>query len=202
MKPLFADESDPPVSPALVPSIVKFEMLLSMAIGLLWGPSSFYSLRYVALQGSTISLVMCAVLTVGLAVAGARIPARYFTLRPWERRGNRSACERWAGIRFFKQWMMQGDRMNAVLRRIDPAYHAMRPTREALAASARRTVSIERAHLAWFLGALPIAGYALEVGAFTFALFWTVANVLTNVWPIFLQRYNRVRLERVQSFHT
>lgn len=202
MKPLFAHESDPPVSAAVVPTIVQFELLLSVVIGFLWGPSTFYFLRYLAPRGSGLALATCAALTVILAVAGARAPEHYFSLRRWERRANGRAYERWAGIRFFKQWMMHGDRMNAMLRRLDPDYRAIRPTREALVASAERTVSIERAHLAWFLGALPIAGYALSVDAPGFALLWTVANLLTNVWPMFLQRYNRVRLERVQSFRT
>jgi hypothetical protein len=30
-----------------------------------------------------------------------------------------------------------------------------------------------------------------------FLLFFTVLNVLTNIYPIFLQRYNRIRIKRV-----
>jgi hypothetical protein len=93
--------------------------------------------------------------------------------------------------------MSHGDLMNAWLRPRVPEYRVVRPTRAAAAVVARRTEVIERAHLVGFLSALAPMTYALVFGAYGFAALWTLANLVTNVWPILLQRYNRARAQRV-----
>lgn len=180
--------------PRLARPVARFELVLQAVIGFTWGPLLFYFLRHV-LAWNAATVVGGAVLTFGLGLLGAFVPSSYFRLAAWERRGRGRRYERLFGIRTFKRWMSQGDHMNAWLRRRVPTYRVVAPTRESIAAYAQRTRAIERAHLAWFLGALVPTGYAMGAGAHWFGILLLLANLLTNVWPIMLQRYNRVRAE-------
>ena len=188
--------SEPP-PPELARPLARFELLLNAAIGLLWGPLLFYFFRHVAERGNLPSLIVCGTLTFALGLAGSRVPPNYFHIRSWERLDGGRIYERYFRIRAFKRWMSHGDMMNAWLRRQVPEYRVVRPTRAAAADFARRTEVIERAHLVWFLGALAPMAYALVFGAYGFAALWTLANLVTNVWPILLQRYNRARAQRI-----
>jgi hypothetical protein len=181
--------------PVLTQPLARFELLLNAAVGFAWGPLLFHFVRHVAVWEDAAALIACAALTVGLGFAGSRAPERYFRLRPWEQAGRGRIYEHRFRIRAFKRWMSHGDWMNAWLRRRVPDYRVVAPTRASAAAYAERTRRIERAHLAWFLGALAPAGYALLVRAYGFTALWMLANVITNVWPILLQRYNRARAE-------
>jgi hypothetical protein len=182
--------------PVLARLRARFELLLNAAVGFVWGPLLFHFFVHVAGRSSVFALALCVALTLALGQLGARAPVSYFRLRPWERARGGRIYERYFLIRGFKRWMSNGDWMNAWLRRRVPDYRVVRPTRAAAAAYAERTLGIERAHLAWFLGALAPMGYALLVGAPIHAALWALANTITNVWPILLQRYNRVRALR------
>ena len=184
---------------ALARPLARFELLLNAAVGFTWGPLLFYFFRHVVDWGRPTSLVVTLAATLACGLVGAAAPAGYFRLRGWERARVGGVYVRYLGIRVFKGWMSHGDRMNAWMRSRIPGYRVVRPTPTAAAAYAVRTVRIERAHLAWGLAALPILVYALMVEAFGFVSFWVVASAVTNVWPIFLQRYNRVRAERVAA---
>lgn len=186
--------------PVLAQPLARFELLLNAVVGFVWGPLLFYFLRHLVAWEDAAALAGCAALTVGLGFVGARAPTRYFRLRSWERVGRGRIYERLFRIRAFKRWMSHGDWMNAWLRRRVPSYRVVAPTRASAAAYAERAKGIERAHLAWFLGALAPTGYALFAGAYGVSALWMLANVITNAWPILLQRYNRVRAEQV-SLH-
>lgn len=184
-------------SAALARPLARFELLLNAAVGFTWGPLLFHFFRHVAEWGRPIPLLVTLGCIVACAWIGVVAPEGYFRSRAWERAGAGRVYVRYFGIRAFKGWMSHGDRMNAWLRRRAPGYRVVHPTPAAAAAYAQKTIGIERAHLAWGLAALPLLVYALTAGAYTFAALWCIANLITNVWPIFLQRYNRVRAERV-----
>lgn len=177
--------------------LARFELLLNAAIGIAWGPLLFHFVRHVASWSQPWLLAGVVTLTFALGLLGARAPAWYFRTRPWERAGAGRVYVRYFGIRVFKRWMSHGDWMNAWLRRRVPEYRVVRPSQASAAAYVAHTLMIERAHLAWGLAALPILTYALLVGAHEFAVLWSLINALTNGWPILLQRYNRMRAERV-----
>ena len=181
--------------PILAQPLARFELLLNAAVGFIWGPLLFYFFRHVAAWDA--ALAGCAALTLGLGLLGARAPTSYFRLRSWERAGRGRVYERRFRIRAFKRWMSHGDWMNAWLRRRVPAYRVVAPTRASAAAYAERAQEIERAHLAWLLGALAPTAYALLVGAYGAGVLWMLANMVTNAWPILLQRYNRVQADAV-----
>ena len=179
--------------------LARFELLLNAAVGFTWGPLLFYFFRHVVEWAHPVSLLVTLGLIVAAALIGVAAPAGYFRPRAWERADAGGVYVRYFGIRAFKAWMSHGDRMNAWIRRRIPRYRVVRPTPAAAAAYAVRTVGIERAHLAWGLAALPPLVYALAAGAYGFAVLWFIANAVTNAWPMLLQRYNRVRAERVAA---
>lgn len=187
---------DPRFAAALARPLARFELLLSTAIGFTWGPLLYHFLREVADWTRPAVLAVTFGLTVGLAVLGARVPMGYFRSRVWERSRRGQVYVRYFGIRVFKRWMSHGDRMNAWLRRRIPGYRVVRPTAGAAASYAARTVEIEREHLAWGLATLAPLGYAFAAQAYGFAVLLGFLNLVTNGWPILLQRYNRVRADR------
>lgn len=179
--------------------LAHFELLLNAAIGFTWGPLLFYFLLRIADWTRPVRLIATFGLMLSLAFLGVRAPTSYFRLGEWERAGAGRFYVRYFGIRAFKSWMSHGDRMNAWLRCRIAGYRIVRHVPGAAAAYAARTVAIERAHLAWGLAALAPLGYALTAGAYGFAGLLVLANAVTNVWPILLQRYNRVRAERITA---
>lgn len=180
-------------------ALKTFDLILNAAIGFTWGPLLWYLCVHVADWSHPWPVVAMFAATIGLCWVTSRVPDGWFVLRDWERRGRGQFYVRWMRIRGFKSWMSHGDRMNAWLRRRDPQYRVVRPTREAAAVYAARTIESERPHLAWLVGALAPTVYAAMRGAWEFVALWTLANIVTNVWPIALQRYHRVRVERVLS---
>lgn len=189
--------ADPRHAAALARPLARFELLLNAAVGFTWGPLLFYFFRHIVDWTGVTSLLVTLALTLVCGLTGAAAPAGYFRLRAWERAGAGRVYVRYFGIRAFKGWMSHGDRMNRWLRRQISGYRVVRATPAAAAAYAAHTVRSERAHLAWGLAALPLIIYALFVEAYGFAALWAAANAVTNAWPVFLQRYNRVRAERV-----
>lgn len=184
---------------ALARPLARFELLLNAAVGFTWGPLLFHFLRHVVDWTQPIVVLVTLSLTRGFGFVGVAVPGSYFRLRAWERSRSGRIYVRYFGIRAFKSWMSHGDRMNAWLRRRVAGYRVVRSTPAAAAAYAVRTVAIERAHLAWGFAALAPLAYALAVREYGVAALWALANTVTDGWPILLQRYNRVRADRVAS---
>ena len=100
------------------------------------------------------------------------------------------------GVRIFKRFATNGDLVNRWARRLDPHYRAVRDR-----ASARdwlgRTREGERNHLVLMMMCAATAVYAARIGWYGWALAITAGNVVFNLYPILLQRYNRCRIERL-----
>lgn len=182
--------------PLLTRSLARFELALNAAIGFAWGPLLFHFVCHIADGLSLVGWVALVVATVGLGWLASRAPSTYFRLRPWELRGKGHVYARVLGLRAFRRVMSHGDLMNAWLRRRVPDYRAVPARRAAVLEYVAETRRIERAHLVWGVGALPILAYALGTASYGFAALWGLVNTVTNAWPILLQRYNRARAER------
>lgn len=61
-----------------------------------------------------------------------------------------------------------------------------------------RTRSAERGHLVLLLAGAFTAAWAAWIGWSGWAIGLTAGNVLFNLYPILLQRYNRCRIDRLQ----
>ena len=124
---------------------------------------------------------------------------RYYRTKPFERDGN--IYEK-IGIKRFQKVLLR----IAMKRRHEVPfryYFITDNSIDGLAAFEKRTRKSERAHV--FI-ALVIFAYQLRimifldgVGDVLFLLFFTVLNVITNLYPICLQRYNRIRMNRVMQ---
>jgi hypothetical protein len=190
-----ASHSGPtPLPDKLHKAMVRTSRMLSAAIGFTWGPFVGYFVTSIWGLGSPLMRVSVIALTAGITLLGSLIPLSYFTIHGIER-GGRVYVR--LGVRWFKQWMMDGDRMNRFFRRRMPSYAVVRRDRSSLQAYYQRTITTERAHVIWLLAALPATGYACMVGHQGFAISLLVLNVITNLYPIWLQRYNRARLEHI-----
>ena len=100
------------------------------------------------------------------------------------------------GVHHFKRFVTNGDFINRRGRLADPRHRLVRGA-ESARAWAANTDEGEKNHLVLLLMALFSALYAARLGWTGWALGLTASNVLFNLYPVLLQRYNRCRIERV-----
>ncbi len=139
-------------------------------------------------------VVWVPMVAVGLLsrVAQLRLPERYHALRPFERDGR--VYER-VGVRLAKSVLRRGP-----LAVFNPKLHlpAERTPAE-LSRLAQRMRDAEASHAVLFVAELAVVGHALARGWWTAAALTLLFDVLMNLYPVMLQRYNRARLaERFQ----
>jgi hypothetical protein len=147
--------------------------------------------------------LLSSVLPVWWIVGGAlaAVLLGFIGLHPGERYFLVGAPERWVrtcrsgGIVLLRSWVIQGDRMNALLRARFPDYRVI--SIGAIEAYILRTHDMERIHLACLLASVVVVALAF-LGSL-WALGWSllVATLVTNVLPIVLQRFNRARCQLV-----
>lgn len=133
---------------------------------------------------------------LAFAVAGSpaltrRLP-RWYLLPFGFERWRSGRCYRWLGVRQFKYWLpWSGD---WILRRTGK--HPLRQgKRQAmLDAAFQNTVLYELIHLGILFPLLPTIIMPFQRGAWTAGLFGVAVNVVVNIYPIMVQRYNRARL--------
>ena len=191
------EESQRP--PALQAAITRARWIMSAAIGITWGPAILYFVTHMAFVMPPANLALLGVSCVSGWTVAHYVPRAYFLIRePLRAR----RFYRWLGIPNFRRWMMDGDLMNSRLRRSLPTYRLVGPRLKELQAYARRTEWIERRHLAWLLASFPAVIFAAVYGHWRFAMALTLLNVVTNVLPILLQRYNRLRCEAIVQLMT
>ncbi len=131
-------------------------------------------------------------LTVGTALWW--LPTSYFTLRTLERSGR---IYEFLGVHIFRRFAADGDWINRRRRRRDAAYRVVHD-RSSARHFAQNVRESERIHLVLFTICAGTMAYAVAIQSFTWAVFFCVANVVANVYPIMLQRYTRSRLDRLQ----
>jgi len=117
----------------------------------------------------------------------------YFQPKPIEQDGK--LYER-LGIRLFQKLLLY-----QVRKRKDGAYHLHAYGTDGLRTFAAKTRQSERAHILlaclMLLYAVGMSFYIDHYGDLLLVVILHLVNLLTNVYPIFLQRYLRFRIERV-----
>jgi len=102
------------------------------------------------------------------------------------------------GVRAFKRVTTNGDLVNRWGRRREPDYRVVRDA-ESAAEWAEKAREAERNHWVFLsMGALS-AVYAARLGWYGWTAGLVFSNVVFNVYPILLQRYNRLRVRRLLS---
>ena len=113
------------------------------------------------------------------------LPPRYYRIRPFESDGR---IYEFLGTCLFKRLVSCGPLL------------ALNPTirfsgdRSSLSGLAQKMRDGEAGHLIIFLIMLVILGYAVINGWWDLAAWLLLFNILINVYPMMLQRYNRARL--------
>jgi hypothetical protein len=157
--------------------------------GAVWGPTRPSS--YPADEVAPAPLAFC----VGLALCflPCALPTAYYRAVPGQ------GIERVLtalGVRTFKRFATNGDLVNRWARRRDPYYRVVRDVASATE-WARQAREAERNHLVFLSMATLSIAYAAWIGWYGWALGLMGSNVVFNVYPILLQRYNQLRIARI-----
>lgn len=134
-------------------------------------------------------MVLSWIATVTL-IAHLSFPAAYYATRPFERTGQ--FYER-VGIRVVKKLLRRGP-----LRIFSPTLQFPKEkTVSALRNLDNEMRKAETAHMLTFIVMLLLFGYAVVEGWLDVVLWMLLFNILINVYPIMLQRYNRTKLQEL-----
>jgi len=130
------------------------------------------------------------VLLYGVSLFAWRLPERWSRPRPWEVEGQ---IYETLGVRWFKQFMVDGDRHNRRVRRQLKSYRVF-ATADSRRHLAEWTIATEKAHIVMFLFALWPTLFGAFAGLWKYTAWMAASNIVTNVYPIMLQRYTRSRI--------
>lgn len=122
-------------------------------------------------------------------VVTPRLPARVYTLRPWEADGH--LYER-LGVRLWKTALRRGP-----LAAFNPNLHLpAEHTAANLADLEQHMLTAEASHALLLVAMLPVVVHAAFRGWWAAAAWTLLFDVLVNGYPVMLQRYNRALLHR------
>lgn len=134
-------------------------------------------------------IVMSGVAMLGGVIQVASfLPTRYFSIKDWERTGR---VYRMFGVQLFKRMLLRGpfSVLNSAIQ-----YKGNRPSLTQLAS---KMCDAEAAHLLIFCIIIILVIYFALRGWWSSAGWLMVFNIVLNLYPIMLQRYNRGRLNRI-----
>jgi uncharacterized membrane protein YedE/YeeE len=112
--------------------------------------------------------------------------------------GKTTAPYKKAGIRLIRKYSQDGDIINGLLRKKFPGYKVM-PNNDSIKKYIKRTWMYERFHLMALFFMLFIAIAAVVQGLIGWALAITCNNILYNLYPMWLQQYNRLRVQQIRK---
>ena len=109
------------------------------------------------------------------------------------------------GIRIVKKYTQDGDLINRLIRRKFPRYRIF-DYNVSIQKHLNKAYSMEKIHFSMFLFFLLTGIYALTQGYVWWAVIITINNLVFNLYPNFLQQYNRLRLRHLmlakgEKFH-
>jgi hypothetical protein len=159
----------------------------------IWGPLRPFHYP----TGNLAPSVLAFAASVAACLAIAWLPPSYYQVSRFERTGRFYEA---VGVRFFRNFVPDGDLANRWRRHHEPNFRVIRNRRFA-AAFVRRTELSERSHLVLLAMGVLSAAFALAIGWWGWAIYISVGNVFVHVYPVLLQRYTRSRIERISSRH-
>jgi hypothetical protein len=124
-----------------------------------------------------------------------RFPGCYYRLRGFEADGR---VYRDIGIRQFKRFVLDGDYMNRWKRARTPAYRLIHTRCDALAWEERARAA-ETAHGLHLLLLCPCIALSVSTARPSFAAGALALLIGFDLYPVFLQRYNRARIARLRT---
>ena len=121
------------------------------------------------------------------------LPAGYYRPRSWEISGR---VYEYLGVRLYKRWTPDGDFVVRKVRRFLPDYRVI-GGRARLSGFEMVTRRAEQGHLIMLLVSVPAIFYAIYNGWMVIACWLVIGNLVINIYPIMVQRYNRARVHRI-----
>lgn len=99
-----------------------------------------------------------------------------------------------AGVEFFNQFIQYGTILNRIVKNKFPGYKRFHSKEEAFKKLFNQTYLFEKFHFIIFIFFIETAFFALINGYYNWMIFFILANILYNVYPIMLQQYIRLKL--------
>ena len=112
--------------------------------------------------------------------------------------GQTTAIYKKIGIRFVKKYTQDGDLINRLIRRKFPRYRVF-DGNGSIQKHLAKAYAMEKIHFIMFLFFLLTSIYALARGHVWWAIFITMNNLAFNLYPNFLQQYNRLRFRHLMK---
>jgi hypothetical protein len=134
---------------------------------------------------------------LGISLLAGFLPNSFFDA---VQLGQTTSIYRKIGIRFVKKFTQDGDLINRLIRSKIPQYRVFDDNRS-IQKHLAKAYAIERIHFVMFIFFLLTSIYALFRREVSWAVVITVNNLIFNLYPNFLQQYNRLRLRRLMKKH-
>lgn len=147
----------------------------------------------VFLRGEVAPAVPWFVAACAACVAVWWLPASYYRAAGFERSGRLYEL---LGVRWFRNFVPDGDLANRWRRRREPAFRMIRNRAEAHAFAARY-IDSERSHFVLLLAGFATCAWAWRIGWTGWAWYLFAATIAVHLYPILLQRYTRARIARL-----
>lgn len=122
---------------------------------------------------------------LAISVLLAFLPLTFFQL------GKDTRIYKKIGIVYVRRYAQDGDVINKLLRKKFPGYKVILKPAHYIS----RSYMNERFHLLLLVFFLLLTGYAVWHGQPWWALLFLFSNVMYNLYPMFLQQYNRIRIK-------
>lgn len=97
------------------------------------------------------------------------------------------------GIRFIKKYTQDGDLVNRYIKAQHPEYKYLE-NRQAVKKLIGKSYMHEKFHYLVFVLFICIMIYAFKLGLIAWGIFICIDNIVYNIYPVFLQQYNRIRI--------
>lgn len=102
------------------------------------------------------------------------------------------------GMRKVRKYTQDGDWVNMLIRKKYPDYRAIKD-KNSLKKELSQTYFYEKSHFVMLVFFLSVTIYAFIIGSLFWALIITANNLFFNVYPIWLQQYNRIRIKKLKK---
>lgn len=104
-----------------------------------------------------------------------------------------------AGIEFFNQFIQYGTILNRVVKNKFPGYKRFNSKKEAFDKLFNQTYLFEKYHFMVFVFFVETAFFSAIKSYYNWMVFFILANVFYNIYPILLQQYIRLRLSAFKN---
>lgn len=162
-------------------------VLYNQLINFFWTILAFAPVVYFCYQYLALSLLYW---FIGISCLVLFVPASW--LARIQLSNSQNAYKK-IGVRFIKKYTQDGDVVNRVIKNKYPEYKYV-GNRQSFKKVVGKTYANEKFHYLAFVFFLCLGIYAFLQGLVAWGIFISIANIVYNLYPIFLQQYNRIRI--------